>query len=261
MLRDYFEDAENIVGRYGLEFEVEGGDLPIIRNDKIKSEADGSLREGIEYIFRKPLNKDESLLALQEINTILEASTPTFSFRTSTHVHINMLDVPYEQVLSTIYMLYLLEPCLIEFSGKGRKGNRFCLGLKDAEWFVSVLQNLFQAGNERNFFRCGRNSVDAGDCKYSAINLAPLFYQGSIEVRTLRGTLDENVLNDWLTAFDNILEYVKNFDSWRGIESIVLRTGFTQIIHTIFGHNENAFCSATAFNDLNDQIKLLILLR
>lgn len=258
MLRSILEVDNSISGRYGLEFEVEGERLPNLRTDSLKTVPDGSLRGGVEYVWKRPLNKEDSLAVLDYLNNKLEDAEVKFSFRTSTHVHINVLDLNQKDLLKFLYTLYLVEPCLVHFSGEGRKGNRFCLGLLDAEAIAYLLQELFATETPSAFFRFGRRHFETDVCKYSAINIAPMFYQGSIEVRTLRGTLDRGVIDSWLTTFDNIFEFINKFEDWRSIERSVVSKGFMSVLDDIFGHDFDRYVGASTFNALSEQMKTLI---
>ena len=123
------------------------------------------------------------------------------------------------------------------------------------------LAELFNQRTEEEFFRLGRTTVSPDEYKYSAINLAPMFSQGSVEVRTLYGTLNPTVIDHWLTAFDSIFTFIEEFDKWTEVESYVINEGFSNLITKLFSHNEEAFCGITTYNELSEQIKTLIWLR
>jgi hypothetical protein len=118
-----------------------------------------------------------------------------FSFRTSVHVHVNVLSFTKQQLLSFLYLSHLFESALVRYSGEQRIGNRFCLRCSDAEDQVGALYHIFTEG--------GFQHTAEDRQKYSAINICPLTAQGSVEFRSMRGTLDENILHPWLDVLHN----------------------------------------------------------
>src|SRR3990167_10246395 len=86
-------------GLFGLEVEVEGPRL----GQKVpgwKVVADGSLEAGSEFIFNGPCDKEETFARIAALNEAYkeEGIAPTFSIRTSVHVHLNVHDLPPEKV-------------------------------------------------------------------------------------------------------------------------------------------------------------------
>ena len=141
-LKEYLK-AASIDGDFGIEIEVEGENLPTIRSNNWHTEKDGSLRgESNEYIITKPIKIDEVREAIEYLNKRLDKSVLNFSFRTSVHIHMNMLECTHEEILNTVYTYLLIEEPLIKFCGKERKANRFCLRLQDADGIIDTLSML-----------------------------------------------------------------------------------------------------------------------
>lgn len=186
-------------GEVGIEIEAEGQHLRVIDSDFWITEKDGSLRgafpeSAAEYVLRKPIPRGLVGAALDELIECQKDATLSFSFRTSVHIHINVGDLTEEQLRCFTYAYALLEEPLINFFGKARKANRFCLRIQDAERELLYLQDFYERGLEV------LKGVGGDEIRYSAMNLAALYKYGSLEFRAMRGTLDKGVIQNWISA-------------------------------------------------------------
>ena len=217
-------------GTFGIEVEIEGHDLPEELPKQWIKEEDGSLRgESCECILVKPLDIVEAKRALNDLRDAFEDSQLLFSYRTSVHVHVNVMQMEMEQLEKFLYTSYLVEDLLVEFCGGERIGNRFCLRSRDAEYIVELLEQQFKT--RREVIR-----IDQHAAKYSAINLVPMFGRGSVEFRTMRGTLDANTLNTWL----NMLHCIRNYAM--DVRSVALIADVAEVdkelfLRSVFGNN------------------------
>lgn len=187
--------VRSVVGAVvGLELEIEGQNLPVIPrgNTTWEAKGDGSLRNGMEYVFRGPRGSVATKEALKEMDALMQASgfVPSYSFRTSTHVHVNVANLDEKVVHAMVGMFALFEDEYINFCSRTRKANRFCLGMKDAEGVIVAMSNLFNSGEIP--------SPDRG--KYAAMNLCTLGNFGTLEFRCLEGTNDWNRVYTWVRA-------------------------------------------------------------
>ncbi len=203
-----------IKGDFGVEIEVEGAGLVEVNNKYWNSVHDGSLRgESFEYVFKKPLIQKDSDIALGSLRECLKGSILKFSFRTSVHVHVNVQELEYTQLLNMIYTYLLIEEPLMTFCGKERKGNRFCLRLQDAEGILDTLIPMFRVMDYIGDIR-------EDEIRYSAINLAALQKFGSLEFRAMQGNLDIKRISTWTKALFNLREFSKSIDNPRGVLEI-----------------------------------------
>lgn len=194
-----------IEGDVGIEIEAEGKAMSIIDNKYWRTEDDGSLRgqypdERAEFVLKKPIAFDEAEKAIDSLVAFQEDAEFKFSFRTSVHVHLNIQDMTHAQLCNLIYTYYLLEEPLLTFCGEGRKANRFCLRLRDAEAMVPIIENIF-----RDTY--GILGIPPDGYRYAALNLEAFRKYGSVEFRAMRGTLDKEVLLTWV----NIIKSLKMF--------------------------------------------------
>ena len=221
-------------GDFGIEVEVEGRRLPPFKSNKDSQwvyKKDGSLREGVEYVLVAPLPLDKAKESLSYLKERLADSEVRFSFRTSIHVHVNVLDLSRSQLCSYLYLAHLLEDALVKYSGEHREGNRFCLRMKDAEWKIIALKEFFK--------NKGLKMFSPLDMKYSAINLASLHMFGSIEFRSMRGTLDKGILFPWLDALYRIRDFAMH-NSVKEIDEAIRLTP-SGVAKEVFGEHFDKF--------------------
>lgn len=190
-------------GMFGVEIEVEGAGLDIPENKFWGQEADGSLRskpECCEYVFKEPLSYEDSITAVGWLNAQHKknGTVLNWSFRCSTHVHLNVQEMELSALLRLVYLYYIFENLLVKWSGEEREGNRFCLRLKDSSEIPFVVENIFL-----NSLR----GVNENQVRYSALNLGSLIKYGSVEFRSLSGTTDRERLSKWLNGITNLRDY------------------------------------------------------
>jgi hypothetical protein len=195
-----------VPGLFGIEIEAEGKNMREVHNKYWKTVDDGSLRghypdKSAEFVINKPITREEVEPALDSLIQELEGATFDFSFRTSVHVHVNVQDLTEAQTLNMIYAYLLLEEPLVNFCGRERKGNRFCLRVVDAEDTVEVLRTGFNGGLQYLM------AQDPNAVRYSALNIASLRKYGSIEFRAMRGNIDKEVIKDWTEALYALKAY------------------------------------------------------
>ena len=198
--------ANPIKGTFGIEIEAEGRNMVPIDSRYWKTEQDGSLRgafpdRAAEYVLKKPITLEQVEPALDEL-IIAEANAVfDFSFRTSVHIHVNVQDLTEDQLITMIYTYLLIEEPMMNYCGRDRKGNRFCLRVVDADNIVDVLNDAFINGID-NIMRVDQNAI-----RYSSINIGALQKYGSLEFRGMRGNMDKDVLLKWINALGNLKDY------------------------------------------------------
>ena len=185
---------------FGVEVEVEGRGLPRAV-EKFNVVAEGSLRAvdgevGREFVFKIPMNFDRSMESLGALKESLDASDRVvFSERTSVHVHVNVTDMTLPQWFTFLFLWVLYEEAMINYCGDSRKGNLFCLSSRDAEGLMFTLEKCAREGHI--------HYLD-DDVRYSAVNTAATNKYGSVEFRSMRGTMDLEVLGEWLTTLKTL---------------------------------------------------------
>ena len=184
----------------GVEIEIEGDDVYFPSVPQWERTEDGSLRgSSIEYFLSPPLTKMDTINAIHCLKRELESGgiEPIFTSRTSVHVHLNVLDLTLKEWWNIIFLWGVFEDDMMEFSGEERKHNNFCLSLKDASYSFHVLEEIL----ENNFIPNNPN------LRYGAINFPCTGKFGTLEFRSMRGTLDIEVLSTWITTIVAFREY------------------------------------------------------
>ena len=219
-------------GDLGLELEVEAKNkLPVINTASWTSAEDHSLRNGLEYVSNGPFNVVGKRLKIKSL--IEKIDKPEYglirdSHRTSFHVHKNVLSYDVVEAWTAIDAFWLVENLLLELCHPERKGNLFCLRIKDAEGIIEDAVNDCKSKNP--FF-----SFNQEQHKYGALNLGVVTRYGSIEVRPKHGTIDVEELDEWSTAVNDVCENArKNFTNPANLLDIYFRRGWRHIVTVLF---------------------------
>lgn len=225
-------------GDVGLELEIEGHVPAFTSSTYWDTKGDGSLRGGLEYVTKGALPLPKVKKALEAIHSFFDRkeARPSFSFRTSAHVHVNMHQLTEEQLIQVIYFFMLCEEVLIRSSGASRKGNRFCLSIRDSEVPVDTLVKVahdLRAGYTAFTSLTRRFKTDSS--KYSATNLASLSRFGTIEIRTMEGTMEVERLNNWCTLLVRMRDFAANFPSLVVMEEWISRRGIVAVFKEVAG--------------------------
>lgn len=196
----------------GLESEYEGSELipPGSTDDWVywTIHSEGSLRDGgVEYVLRKPFEVKEVLSAgLTELMKHTNKANFRNSIRTSTHLHINILNQPIIKIYTFLTAYYLVENILVHLNGKDREGNLHCLRLTDSTDIVSKLSD--EVKNTTYFATWTTNN------RYAAMNLSSLKKFGSVELRFMKAYITRADLTLWITNLTNLFRNaIRRFDT------------------------------------------------
>lgn len=195
----------------GIECETEGRGLFHIANDTWRSEIDGSLRNGMEYITA-PLAPNDVAKAITELHKELRkgGARVEYSFRCSTHVHVNVTDMEMCQVLSMILLYGMYENVFMNYVDKTRVGNRFCLRFQDAGALTHEVAKFFATA-----FRDETEAIvelNQNELKYGAINLYTLRKYGTLEFRALEGSSDPKHIHNWVKSLVKLREVAMQYE-------------------------------------------------
>lgn len=202
-LKDNFPSTHYVPSRmFGVEIELEG-ELPQEMPSSLPNWLvipEGSLRGGWEYIFKRPtalVSAKQNVTALYEY---LKEYLVTTSIRTSTHVHVSVLDYTHLQIYQIVSAYYLLEEVLVRTQPETRQSNLFTLRMSDAEGIFDGLIRSVQSG--KFFFQ-----FNLAQFKYGACNLASPSRRGSLEFRFLQAFTEAQPIINWLDIFDSLVAY------------------------------------------------------
>jgi hypothetical protein len=224
-------------GHVGIEVEVEFEENTSIMTQGVGpwlAKEDGSLRHGMEYISRAPFKVGSTLKdkVVALTNELAKFKVVTNSPRTSVHNHVNVLDKTPVEILTAACAYWLVEQPLVQFCGpETRVRNHFCLRLVDAEgMYKRLLYDL--TGSKGTVFA----SINADTMKYSALNLACLRTLGTLEFRSMRGSVDPDLITLWATGCYELVERAtKNFKDPKELMDAFWASSKDQLLPSIVG--------------------------
>ena len=182
----------------GIEVELEGT-VGHLENPSPywTSKPDTSLRDGMEYVLRFPVEMKDLGSALDDLTKVLSPFKPASSIRTSTHIHVNVTTLTLSQVYNAVFAYYLVEELLLRLVPIERKGNLFCLRMNDSNSIYHLLKWSF-GGRYFSIF----NEEEA---KYSALNLCTVKKYGSLEFRFMAAMWKKSNLLRWSTVLHELI--------------------------------------------------------
>lgn len=177
----------------GIEIEVEniGMDLPV--PDFWVVDKDNSLRNNGKEIQSRPLTPEQAIKALSVLWKVMNKwCKPDFSWRTSIHFHLNILEMSPEELRKFLLLTYLFEDLLFSYAGKDREQSIFCVPLSQ-----STQRHLLRAFLQKK--KSVKEISGQNWLKYSAVGLFRVHDLGTVEFRHLGGTGDLHKIFMWLS--------------------------------------------------------------
>jgi hypothetical protein len=267
-------DAGRVEGDVGIELEIEGANLPaqgtlLVEPIASKSKGvwvvkqDGSLRGGLEYVTSGAIYVSE---VREMVSGLFKAynkagSRINNSNRCSTHIHVNVSDLKVNQINSAIALWITFQKCLIEWNGIERVSNHYCLSSRDEEAMLEAWVDYLRNGN-----RPGRGHRDG--VKYTALNIIPIWTQGSLEFRCGGRPDDEDHIVWWAKICNAIVRYAaENFQNPMELGYALSEQGPEQLLRRVLDRaslgerttdriynelTENGTLHVDAMNDFRD---------
>lgn len=197
-------------GDVGIEIECESNaELPDINAKGWVSHNDPSLRGfAKEYVTNGPIPLSTVDEYMDNLIRLLNGAKINDSFRTSVHVHKNVLKYSPLQIWNGLCAYWTLEEFVHKYCGEHRQYNTFCLRLRDAEAMLDAC--LYDVSLDYPF----RSFKNADAVRYGGANLAALRKFGTVEFRGMRGTTDKETIKNWCQALCSIIDTAAvQFDS------------------------------------------------
>lgn len=205
-------------GTIGLELEIEGERIPVdpyvpnlygaVTSTFWNNIKDGSLRNGgREFVLNTPCTEEEVAPLLEGLFSYFKKTRTTInnSNRCSTHVHINVGGYKVHQISAIIALWYIFEDALINWWDERRKTNHFCLALKDTKATYEIWNRFVQTGYKPHL---------TDGLKYSALNILPVWTQGSLEFRCGDGVDEPTRPIMWTIFLNSMANYaVEHFSN------------------------------------------------
>lgn len=195
---------------------------------------DASLRYyGVEYVSKPlPYTKYKDYLGslCKQLKEKLEP--PTNSIRTSIHVHFDVTQYSFIDVLNFATCYWILEGFLSSFAGSHRQGNLFCLRLKDAIHIQSYIKEILSE------YKLKTSTLLSSDLRYASVNFAALQKFGTLEFRLMRGTIDFDEICLWIDALEAIRKFALQFENPRNIYNFFMKEiSAEQLPKVVLGEN------------------------
>ena len=169
----------------GVELELENPSSNFRNVKGWRMETDGSLRNGIEYVFDGPKGGSALIDRLDAMDAELRANPCSPTFRCSTHVHMDVRNFDMPQLKKLLAAYCIFEDVMFDHVDLIRRNSNFCtpLFVNDSPLVFAVkslnqLADGIPASLENGIFR----SLSRWS-KYSAFNLQPTNNYGSVEFR------------------------------------------------------------------------------
>ena len=194
---------------------------------------DGSLRNGIELVFSRPLMGEQALNAIDHMYRAREELGLVGSIRTSTHVHVNFseYDDTLDTLRSTVLAYLLIERAMAVTAGPHREHNTYCPPTYvQSPSTERCFHLLATSGNQRDSLDYIRE-LSGDNNRYSAMNIGALYRHGTIEFRQL-GTVPKEQLLLWI----NMLLALKLCGrTYSGQQLLSEATSLDQFVRTFLG--------------------------
>jgi hypothetical protein len=225
-----------VAGDVGIEVEAEGTDLPRVNAKVWNRVNDGSLRgECCEFVLRRPIPVHEVHGALMMLEDGYKAyDTDVYeTYRTSTHVHVNIQQLSPNELTTFILLYAMFEEVLVKYCGEHREGNFYCLRIKDAEGAIPTYINAVKTQMYRHY-------LEGDSCKYAAMNFNAIARYGSLEFRSMRGTRDWNAIEVWVLLLISLRDAAKTYnkpaDALRDISGLGVEGLARKVFGDLFKH-------------------------
>ena len=177
----------------GIEIEVENIEIQLPVPDFWQVDKDNSLRNNGKEIQSRPLTPEQAVKSLLVLwNVMNKWAKPDFSWRTSIHFHLNILELQPEELRKFLLLTLLCENLLFAYAGRDREQSIFCVPLSQSTQ-MSLIRAFIQKKKSVKEIS-GQNWL-----KYSAVGLFRVHDLGTIEFRHLGGTGDLKRVLMWLS--------------------------------------------------------------
>ena len=177
------------VGALGFEIELEGihgGRWPQNIEGWVRKD-DGSLRNGKEYIFAGPQSGDMALSSLRAMAAKMAEVGVDPTFRCSTHVHLDVRDLNWDQYERTVLLYMVFEDMFFDHCQPYRRHSNFCVPFQSNDWLSQYFgQRVIGCDSFTHKFAHLQSWP-----KYSGLNLQVTTTFGSIEFRGSHAIVDE----------------------------------------------------------------------
>lgn len=242
--------------RVGVEIEVENiheyikGDIAGFWKQK----SDNSLRDGGTEFISSPMRGKDITKSLILINQWLSERNPSFSHRTSVHVHLDCTDLSVEQLKSILLLYIYFEVLLFKFISPERLYNNYCVPILKTPQTITDIATLFSETINTDVVQRAFNNWH----KYQALNLKRLNDLGTLEFRHCEGTANYKFILKWIKIIQCLKRAAISHPFSYFATTIEKISSPMPLIGLVFGSNSRALLSKSTdlLNECNRQLAL-----
>ncbi len=231
-----FKESEELIATstlLGVEIELEDCPLETLTESTLYWHVgyDDSLRgdNAVEVRFTSPLGSFDTVKALRELENFIITSdiTPIISYRTSTHIHIDIRTLNTKQLLNFILLVIFMEPVLFNYCRQYRSISPFSLPITTKQQSINTTINRSSTYTEpetniiKSILKYFIDSV-----RYAGINFASISKFGSVEFRMLEGCYKVDKLLPWINILLSLYEKSIAYDSPKAMIADIHKYGF-----------------------------------
>lgn len=202
---------------------------------------DGSLRNNGREFVSLPIRGKNVISALHLLHAHLNThhKKHEFSERTSIHIHVNVRKLSIEQVICFLFVYISVEKSIFKFiksSGWDRSNNIFCVPLAESDMYVGLmfLIKYLKEDKINDIILVLRQMWK----KYTAFNTLPVAEKGTFELRHMGGTIDVNVITNWVNLILCMKKYAEKTPLEKMIQIITdlnVNSQYEAYLQEIFG--------------------------
>jgi hypothetical protein len=172
-------------------------------NNRVIVTEDGSLRNSGKEFLLPPSTLTDGLELFVQLHKNIRfiPDIDPFSQRTSTHVHVNCLNLDAAEIKTFILLYAIFEELAFNYVGPERRYNIHCVPLN-----FTFMPSLYRENTM---------AMTAGWSKYTALNLLPLRKYGTVEFRHLEGTDDPQRFYIWVEFLSKLYYAAIKFQNIR----------------------------------------------
>lgn len=244
----------------GIELEIEN---PSRQPDGLywSRHADGSLRDGVEYVMTRPEGGKQLEAAIEEFyNFGIEFTNGP---RTSTHIHVNVSNCTADELRAMVVAMYTIEDGLFTVIGERRKWAGYAMPLSEMD--NKRLRSLMAATDFDELFHAispARNQE-----RYYGFNTC-VRKHGTVEFRYFPGGPTKTELCDWVdlvigvrkatgTSIETLMNIGNNEEELRNwLTSFLPRSWFNRLVNAMgMDSMIQKFLEITAFLPEQEQVQ------
>jgi hypothetical protein len=231
----------------GLEIEAEHVSKTVFQHlplGYLNVTKDGSIKDNGQEFLTPPSSAEAAARLLAYLYTMFELAptAPKFTWRCSTHVHLNMRSLKIKHLLYFTILYSLFENEFFGFLEPSRRQSHFTVPLLDTTYYLNISKALF--------WQQVPYEMAVNWYKYSALNCRPLLIndhignsldngKGTVEFRAMEGLNSPHKLIEWINLIACLYDFCQEFQNHEQLLDFISgarsASAFRNIKRTVFG--------------------------